>query len=96
MLRARRWPDPALYLFRAAQARSERVIGAMIGFVFIGPVLLAAQSLLFVAGQNQLASDFVAQAAAGGDIYTLLDDLAERQQPALGGGRRRSARGPRR
>ena len=67
---------PLYYLFRAAQARSERVIGAMVGFTVLAPVFLAAQSLLFFAGQNQLSTDFVAQAATGGDVYTLLDDLA--------------------
>src|SRR3954463_6653081 len=29
---------PLLYLFRAAQARSDRVNPAMVGFVFIGPL----------------------------------------------------------
>ena len=67
---------PLYYLFRAAQARSERVIGAMVGFTVLAPVFLAAQSLLFFAGQNQLSTDFTAQAATGGDVYTLLDDLA--------------------
>jgi len=68
---------PLLYLFKAAQARSDRVSQAMVGFVFIGPVLLALRSLLSTVSQNQIASDFVAQASPGGDIYTLLDDLAE-------------------
>ena len=68
---------PLLYLFKAAQARSDRVSQAMVGFVFIGPVLLALRSLLSAVSQNQIASDFVAQASPGGDIYTLLDDLAE-------------------
>jgi hypothetical protein len=68
---------PLYFLFRAAQARSDRVIGAMVGFAVIGPALLAVQSVLSFVGQDQLASDFVAQAAAGGDIYTLHDDLAE-------------------
>jgi hypothetical protein len=67
---------PLYYLFRAAQARSERVIGAMVGFTILAPVFLAAQSLLFYAGQNQLAGDFAAAAGPGGDVYTLLDDLA--------------------
>lgn len=68
---------PLLYLFKAAQARSDRVSQALVGFVFIGPVLLALRSLLSAVSQNQIASDFVAQASPGGDIYTLLDDLAE-------------------
>jgi len=68
---------PLYFLFRAAQARSERVIGAMVGFAVIAPLLLAAQSILVYVGQDQLSSDFVAAAGSGGDIYSLLDDLAE-------------------
>lgn len=68
---------PLLYLFKAAQARSDRVSQAMVGFVFIGPVLLALRSLLAAVSQGQIASDFVAQSGPGGDIYTLLDNLAE-------------------
>jgi hypothetical protein len=68
---------PLLYLFRAAQARSERVSTPMIGFVFIGPILYAVQSLLVAFAQVGVASDFVAQVGPGGDIYTLLDDLLD-------------------
>lgn len=66
---------PLLYLFRAAEARSERVNPAMVGFVFIGPLLLAAQSVVKAIAQAQVSSDFVASSGRGGDIYTLLDDL---------------------
>jgi hypothetical protein len=68
---------PLFYLFRAAQARSERVSGAMIGFAFIGPVLLAAQGAIAWVAQTNVASDFVAAAGPGGDIYSLLDELVE-------------------
>jgi len=68
---------PLLYLFRAAQARNPRVSGPMVGFVFIGPILLALQGIFAWIAQTSVASDFVAQSGAGGDIYTLLDDLAE-------------------
>jgi hypothetical protein len=68
---------PLYYLFRAAQARSTRVNPAMIGFVFIGPLLLAVQTLIKAIAQVQLASDFVGKAGPGGDIYTLLDDLID-------------------
>jgi hypothetical protein len=68
---------PLFYLFRAAQARSERVSGAMIGFAFIGPILLAAQGAIAWIAQTQVASDFVAAAGPGGDIYSLLDDLVD-------------------
>jgi hypothetical protein len=68
---------PLLYLFRAAQARSERVSGAMIGFAFIGPVLLGVQGAVAWVAQTSVASDFVAATGPGGDIYSLLDDLVE-------------------
>jgi hypothetical protein len=68
---------PLLYLFRAAQARSERVSGPMVGFCFIGPALLALQTVLAWVAQTQVASDFVAEAGAGGDLYSLLEDLVE-------------------
>jgi len=66
-----------LYLFRATQARSDRVSGVMVGFAFIGPVLLAVQGLVAVVARRGIASDFVAQAGAGGDVYTLLRDLID-------------------
>jgi len=52
-------PLPLLYLFRAAQARNPRVQAAMLGFVFIGPVLFAAQGIVQSAGAGQVSSDFV-------------------------------------
>ena len=68
---------PLLYLFRAAQARSPRVSPAMVGFVFLGPILFAAWVVVSNVAQTQIANDFVAQAGRGGDIYNLLDDLAD-------------------
>ena len=68
---------PLVYLFRAAQARSERVMGPMIGFAVIGPAAFAAQMILSYAASTELASDFIAQASAGGDIYTVFDDLRD-------------------
>jgi len=53
-----------LYLFRAAQARNPRVQPAMLGFVFIGPVLLAVQGVVAWSAQDRLASDFPARVAA--------------------------------
>jgi hypothetical protein len=66
---------PLYYLFRAAQGRSDRVNPAMLGFVFIGPLLYAASNVVLIIAQRGIASDFVAQAAAGGDIYNLLEDI---------------------
>ncbi len=68
---------PLLYLFRAAQARSERVSPAMVGFVFIGPILFGAWVVISNIAQTGIAKDFVEMAVAGGDIYTLLDNLAD-------------------
>jgi len=50
---------PLLYLFRAARARNARVQPVMVGFVFIGPVLLAAAGIVQAVGATQAASDFV-------------------------------------
>jgi hypothetical protein len=52
-------PIPFIYLFQAAQARSPRVRGAMIGFVVIGPMLFGAQGIVQAIGAGQAASDFV-------------------------------------
>ncbi len=68
---------PLFYLFRAAQARSERVMGPMVGFTVIGPAAFAAQMVLSYAASTQLATDFLAQASSGGDIYTVFDDLRD-------------------
>jgi hypothetical protein len=50
---------PMLYLFLATMARSPRVRAAMIGFVFIGPLLFGAQGIIQAIGAGQAASDFV-------------------------------------
>lgn len=68
---------PLLYVFRAAQARSERVNGAMVGFVFIGPILLGVQGIIAWFAQTHVASDFVAQSGPSGDIYTQLQNLID-------------------
>jgi hypothetical protein len=52
-------PIPFLYLFRAAQARSPRVQAAMVGFVFIGPILFGAQGIVQAIGAGNAASEFV-------------------------------------
>jgi hypothetical protein len=50
---------PMFYLFLAAMARNTRVRAAMIGFVFIGPLLFGAQGIIQAVGAGQAASDFV-------------------------------------
>jgi hypothetical protein len=52
-------PIPFLYLFRAAQARNPRVQAAMVGFVFIGPILFGAQGIVQAIGAGEAATDFV-------------------------------------
>ncbi len=68
---------PLYYLFRAVQARSQRVNPAMVGFVFLGPALYALSNVLLAFAQSNVASDFAAQSAAGGDIYNLLSDIQD-------------------
>jgi hypothetical protein len=52
-------PIPILYLFLATRARNPRVQAAMVGFVFIGPILFGAQGVVQAIGAGQAASDFV-------------------------------------
>jgi hypothetical protein len=52
-------PIPILYLFLAAKARNPRVQAAMVGFVFLGPVLFGVQGVVQAIGAGQAASDFV-------------------------------------
>jgi hypothetical protein len=52
-------PIPILYLFLATKARNPRVHAAMVGFVFIGPILFGAQGIVQAIGAGQAASDFV-------------------------------------
>jgi hypothetical protein len=51
---------PLLYLFRAVQARSERVRGQLVGLVVAAPVFLAVAAILTVVATTDAASDFVA------------------------------------
>ncbi|HEX5761951.1 MAG TPA: hypothetical protein VFY04_02410 [Solirubrobacterales bacterium] len=68
---------PLLYLFGAARARSERVRPEMVGFVFIGPVLLAAQGVVSWAASKQIGDDFVAMAAASERPVALAERLID-------------------
>jgi len=52
-------PLPILYLFFAAMARNPRVRGAMVGFVFLGPILFGVQGIVQAVGAGQAADDFV-------------------------------------
>lgn len=55
---------PLVYLFRAAQARSPKVRGQLIGLVVAAPLFLAAASVLNAVATDQAASDFVAGKAS--------------------------------
>lgn len=50
---------PLVYLFRAAQARSDRVRGQLIGLVVAAPLFLAGAALFNATATNEAASDFV-------------------------------------
>ena len=90
---------PLLYLFRAAQARSPRVSPAMVGFVFLGPILFAAWVVVSNVAQTPIANDFVAQVGQrrrhlqpARRPRRRLDDRERRRQPLLPGGPRRPRR----
>jgi hypothetical protein len=51
---------PLYYLFRAAQARSDRVRGQLVGLILVAPLFLAISSGLSAAARNDAASSFVA------------------------------------
>jgi hypothetical protein len=53
---------PLYYLFEAAKARSTAVRGALVGFVFLGPVLFAAQNVASGIATTNIASDYVERA----------------------------------
>ncbi len=50
---------PLVYLFRAAQARSDRVRGQLIGLVIVAPLFLAGGALLNAVATNEAATEFV-------------------------------------
>ena len=68
---------PLFFLFKAAQARTDRMHGMLIGLVVLGPVILAVQGLITWSAQTDVASQFVEQSAGVGDIYSLAENLRE-------------------
>jgi hypothetical protein len=68
---------PLFFLFRAAQARTDRMHNALIWLTVIGPVILAVQGLITWSAQTDVASQFVDQSTGVGDIYSLADNLRE-------------------
>jgi hypothetical protein len=76
-------PLPLLYLFRAAQARNPRVQGALVGFVFIGPVLLAGQGIVAWSAQDDVAADFAARPPLEERSYRQFQDEVARNPEAI-------------
>jgi hypothetical protein len=66
---------PLFHLFRAARARSPRVRQEMVGFAFLGPVLLSAQSVVAWIASQQIANDFLAKAGGGAHPAALAERL---------------------
>ncbi len=66
---------PFFHLFRAAKARSPRVRQEMVGFAFLGPVLLSAQSVVAWIASQQIADDFLAKAGGSAHPAALADQL---------------------
>jgi hypothetical protein len=52
---------PLLYLFEAARARSPRVRGLFVAFIFLGPILFAVQGIASGIATKDVASDYVAR-----------------------------------
>ena len=88
---------PLFYLFRAAQARSDRVRGQLVGLVVIAPLFLAVSTGLSADAKNEAASTFVAgdakstlsQKEANRDCAsergdTDAKDFADKYDPAAG------------
>jgi hypothetical protein len=68
---------PLFFLFKAAQARTDRVRGMLAGLVVLGPVILAVQGMITWSAQTDVAAQFVEQSAGVGDIYSLAENLRE-------------------
>ncbi len=68
---------PLLYLFAAAKVRSPAVRGAFVGFIFLGPILFAAQYIGSGLATKSLASDFVAEQ---GELTSAAPTLKEFQK----------------
>ncbi len=66
---------PLVYLFRAAQARSENVRGQLIGLVVAGPLFMAAFSILTGLSLHDAAPAFVAKHVSGSTSH--MDDVAQ-------------------
>lgn len=68
---------PLLFLFRAAQARSDRVRNQLVGLVVLGPVLIALSGPLGAGGTLQAADDYVV-----GDVAASLTPAEAKEECA--------------
>ncbi len=72
---------PLFYLFRAVQARSERVRGQLIGLVVAAPLFLAVAAILTAVATTDAASEFVAgKATAELSRAEAIDDCSEEER----------------
>lgn len=67
---------PLYHLFRAAQARSDRVRSELVAFAFIGPAILAAQGIIAWVASRGVSNDFINR-ASGGDPAKFAQDLID-------------------
>ena len=72
---------PLVYLFRAAQARSERVRGQLIGLVVAAPLFLSVAAILTAVATTDAASEFVAgKASADLARPEAIDDCSDEER----------------
>jgi hypothetical protein len=77
---------PLYYLFEAAKARSAAVRGALVGFVFLGPVLFAAQNVASGIATTNIAADYTgreSELSVGGPSPDMFLQEVERQPDAF-------------
>lgn len=72
-------PIPMLYLFLATMARNPRVQAAMVGFVFVGPLLFGAQGIIQAIGAGQAADEFVSLPSEPAHKYGYFQDQVDNQ-----------------
>lgn len=75
---------PLFFLFRAAQARSERVRRAFTALIVIGPILFGAGQVMTALGLSEAADEFVGEetTAQAGAAETTVEATTEKERPA--------------
>jgi hypothetical protein len=66
---------PLVYLFRATEARSEKVRSQLLGLVIAGPLFMAAFAIFTGLSLHDAAPDFVAKHVTGSTSH--MDDVAQ-------------------